>query len=41
MRTRVRWVVKKGGNRWTDGASQMRTEDLKIWLAGVENKEKA
>ena len=37
---KVQRAVKKGGKGRTGGASKMRTEDLKIWLADVENKGK-
>jgi hypothetical protein len=37
----VRRAVKKGGNKRSGGASKMQTEDLKICLAVMENKERA
>ena len=35
----VRQAVKKRGNGRRSGASKMWTGDLKIWLAGAENKD--
>ena len=37
----LRRAVKRSRNGRSGGVSKIRAEDLKMWLKGVENKEKA